>query len=92
VEHFVFCHPDSSLLNTAVFCKLCPACRRIIIMLVGPPRWLGSGLLTDSGSHELSAVILPWQLRRLPRARSRRSPRWLSGDANVVKLLCEGTD
>jgi hypothetical protein len=20
VEHFVFCHPDSSLLNTAVFC------------------------------------------------------------------------
>jgi hypothetical protein len=21
VEHFVFCHPDSSLLNTAVFCK-----------------------------------------------------------------------
>jgi hypothetical protein len=21
VEHFVFCHPDSSLLNTAVFCS-----------------------------------------------------------------------
>jgi hypothetical protein len=21
VEHFVFCHPDSSLLNTAVFCR-----------------------------------------------------------------------
>jgi hypothetical protein len=22
VEHFVFCHPDSSLLNTAVFCSI----------------------------------------------------------------------
>jgi hypothetical protein len=26
VEHFVFCHPDSSLLNTAVFCSsICDA-------------------------------------------------------------------
>jgi hypothetical protein len=25
VEHFVFCHPDSSLLNTAVFCIISEA-------------------------------------------------------------------